>query len=210
MKVAIDQVAAIAAAGHMAVALLRDGTVWQWPRRRTAGGEPSFAPLAVPTLAGITQVSIGWSDVLALTADGRVWVWGGNDNYALGVEPKGGYVDDPVEVPGLTGVAAVAAAGDVSLVLKRDGTVWVRASNGQGQFGNGQRSSHPSVGTQPVPQRVPGIASGVAISAGMTGRHVFVILKDGTLRGWGNSDVLGLGTGDKGPVAVPGVDEGAD
>jgi alpha-tubulin suppressor-like RCC1 family protein len=195
VKVGIDQAAAITAAGHGALAILRDGTVSQWPRRRTANSEPSFRPMAVPTLAGVMQVSMGWSHNLALTTDGRVWAWGSNDNYALGVEPKGGFVNDPVVVPELADVTAVAAAGDVSLVLKKDGSVWAWGSNGQGQFGNGQRTSHPTVGTQPVPQRVPGIANAVAISAGLTGRHVLVVLKDGTLRGWGNTDYGQLGAG---------------
>jgi len=195
LKVAVDQAAAISAAGHWAVAILRDGTVSQWPRRRRPDADPSFLPVAVPKLAGVTQVSVSWTHALALTIDGHVWAWGSNDNYALGVEPRGGYVNDPVEVPGLADVAAVAAADDTSLVLKRDGTVWAWGSNGQGLFGNGQRASHPTVDTVPLPQRVPGVTNAVAISAGLGGRHVLVILKDGTLRGWGNTDWGQLGAG---------------
>jgi len=195
VRVAVEGVASIVAVAHRAVAVLRDGTVREWPRRRTADGEPSFLPTAVPKLANVTQVSAGWGHTLALTADGRVWAWGSNDLYALGVEPKGGFLLDPVEVPGLTDVRAVAAAGDASLVLKRDGTVWAWGSNGQGQFGNGERTSHPTVGTTPTPAQVPGVANVVAISAAPTGRHVFVLLKDGTLRGWGNTDWGQLGGG---------------
>ena len=39
---------------------------------------------------------------------------------AVGVETAEPYLNDPVEVPGLTDVAAVATCGDASLVLKRD------------------------------------------------------------------------------------------
>ena len=194
VKAGIDGVASIAAAGHTAVAVLKDGTVSQWPRRRTADSDPSFRPIAVPKLANVTQVSASWSHVLALTADGTVWAWGSNALGAVGIEPKGDQVLDPFPVPGLTTVAAVAAADDVSLVLKRDGTVWVWGSNGQAQFGNGQRTSHPTVGTTSVPQQVPGVTTAVALSAG-TGRQVLVILKDGTLRGWGNTDFGQIGAG---------------
>jgi len=194
MRVGVDQVASIAAAGHWAVAILKDGTVVQWPRRRAPDAEPSVRPTPVPKLANVTQVSVSWGHALARTADGHVWAWGGNQNYALGVEPKGGWINDPVEVPGLTDVVAVATPEDASLVLKRDGTVWAWGSNGQGQFGNGQRASHPTVDTVGTPQRVPGVANAVAISAG-PGRQVFVLLKDGTLRGWGNTDWGQLGAG---------------
>jgi alpha-tubulin suppressor-like RCC1 family protein len=196
VKVAADTVTAIVAAGRRAAAILRDGTVVEWPRSRTAGGTVVFAPVPVPRLAGVTQVALGWSHALALTADGRVWAWGNNRYGALGIEPKAeGWILDPVEVAGLTGIAAIAAAGDVSLALTRDGSVWVWGSNGQGQFGNGARASHPSAGTVSTPQRVPGISNAVGLTAGMTGRHVFVLLKDGTLRGWGNTDYGQLGAG---------------
>ena len=73
VKVGIDQVTAISAASHWAVAILRDGTVSQWPRRRRPDADPSFLPVAVPKLAGVTQVSVSWTHVLALTSEGHVW-----------------------------------------------------------------------------------------------------------------------------------------
>lgn len=194
VRVAIDNVGAIEAAGRKAVAILRDGTVRQWPRHREGNGRPVFLPVAVPHLERITQLSASESHVLALTSDGRVWGWGSNLYGALGQEPRESF-NDPVAVPGLADVTAIAAAEHVSLVVRRDGTVWVWGSNGQGQFGNGKRASHPSVDTTSVPQQVPGIAGAVAISAGLTGRHVIVRLEDGTIRGWGNTDFGQIGAG---------------
>jgi len=131
---------------------------------------------------------------LALTKDGRVLAWGNNRYGALGREPKTeGFTEQPAAVTDMTGVIAIAAAGDASMTVKSDGTVWVWGSNGQGQFGNGDRTSHPSAGTQSVPQRVPGVTNVVAISA--NGRHVMVRLKDGTLRAWGNTDWGQIGAG---------------
>ncbi len=196
VKVNIQGVAAIAAASRSAVALMRDGTVREWPRKRDANGDPQFAPIVVPRLSGITQVSMGGSHTLALTAAGHVWAWGDNAYGAVGID-KREYINDPVEVPGLADVKAIAAAFHVSFVVKNDGTVLVWGSNGQGQFGNGLRANHPSVDTTSVPQPVAGISNVAAISAG-TGRQVFVLLKDGTLRGWGNTDWGQLGAGVKG------------
>jgi len=196
VRVNLQGVAAIDAASRRAVALMRDGTVREWPRKRDANSDPQFVPLVVPRLSNITQVSMGGGHTLALTASGHVWAWGDNGYGAVGIE-KREYINDPVEVPGLTDVKAIAAANGVSLVVKNDGTVLVWGSNGQGQFGNGTRASHPSVDTTSVPQPVAGISNVAAISAG-TGRQVFVLLEDGTLRGWGNTDWGQLGAGVKG------------
>jgi alpha-tubulin suppressor-like RCC1 family protein len=196
VKVAIQNVAAIAAGGRTAFAILRDGTVRQWPRSRDGKRAPEFQPVAVPRLSGVTQLAVGWSHTLALTADGHVWAWGNNRYGALAQEPKEDrYVNDPVEVAGLADIKAIAAAGDVSFAIRSNGTVLVWGTNGHGQFGNGLRASHPSVDTQSMPQVVLGISNVVSISAATTGRHVFVLFKDGTLRGWGNSDFGQLGAG---------------
>jgi len=103
-----------------------------------------------PNVPAMKQISVGGGFVLALTTEGRVWLWG---KLAYG----GVYYDDPVlapaEVPGLSDVAAVVAT-QVAAVLKKDGTVWVWGNNEQAQFGNGKRD----VGDRSrVPVRVPGV-----------------------------------------------------
>ncbi len=145
-----------------------------------------LTPELVANLPPISQISIGTGFVLALTTEGRVWMWGKLPFGRI-------YADDPVqapaEVPGLTGVAS-GAATQVAAVLKTDGTVWVWGNNEQAQFGNGKRD----IGDRTrVPVRVPGIANVAALSA--SGRHFLALLKDGTLRGWGNSDWGQIGAG---------------
>ena len=93
--------------------------------------------------------------------------------------------------------AAEAVPGQgVSTVLKRDGTVWVWGCNWQGQFGNGTRTDPPGVnnGWELVPQKVAGVAGVTAIAVG-SGRQTLALLKDGTLRGWGNTDWGQIGAG---------------
>lgn len=46
-----------------------------------------------------------------------------------------------------------------------------------------------------MPQKVPRIRNVAAISLAVMGRHTLVLLKDGTLRGWGNTDWGQLGAG---------------
>jgi len=206
VRVNIQNVAAIVAGGRAATALLRDGSVQQWPRSRNGKSDPEFRPVTVPGLTPVVQLAMGWSHTLALTSNGHVWAWGNNRYGALGVEPKEDRViNDPVEVPGLANIKAVAASGDVSFAVKSDGRVLVWGTNGQGQFGNGLRTGHPSVGTQSAPQPVPGISNVAAISAASSGRHVFVLLEDGTLRGWGNTDFGQLGAGVTGTFQLKAV-----
>jgi alpha-tubulin suppressor-like RCC1 family protein len=129
--------------------------------------------------------------VLARTADGHVLSWGTNYAGALGREPRQEIpMDAAGEVTGLSDVVMVAAGSGVSTALKRDGTVWVWGSNAQGQFGNGERTDPPGVGFGYVlvPQLVRGVKNVTAISVAIGGRHTMALLKDGTLRSWGNTD----------------------
>ncbi len=205
----LANVTQIAASGGMALALLKDGTVRAWgsrqsgmlgdgldPKRYLETGPPALSPVPVPNVSNITQISAGGGHVLALTASGHVIAWGSNYNGALGRPPRRELpMDEAAEVPGLTGVVSVAAGNVLSTVLKKDGTVWAWGSNEAGQFGNGQRSDSVGVnsGWELIPQQVPGVSNVIAISLG--GRHTLALLKDGTLRGWGNTDWGQLGGG---------------
>lgn len=200
----------IAAGGGAVVVVCQDGTVMAWgsrergligdglhPKRYGESGQPALAPVVVPGLAGMVEVSIGSDHALGLTGDGRVFAWGSNACGALGRAPRREIPMDAAEaVPGLTGVAAVAAGVGVSTVLKRDGTVWAWGCNWHGQFGNGTRTDPPGVnnGWELVPQRVAGVAGVTAIAVG-AGRQTLALLKDGTVRGWGNTDWGQIGAG---------------
>jgi len=112
----------------------------------------------------------------------------------------------PVEVPLPTTAIDVAATGGASLALLRDGTVWAWGTNLQGLFGTGERADTSDPRRfRAEPQPVPGVRQAVAITTGGAGRHALVLLRDGSLRGWGNSDwgQIGAGVdGDAQPAAV--------
>lgn len=177
----LRDVVSLAARQSLAFAVHRDGSISTWGDRKNA------TPVRFPHVPAMKQISVGNGFVLALTTEGRVWLWG--------KLPYGRvYTDDPVlepaEVPGLTEVAAVVATR-VAAVLKKDGTVWVWGNNEQAQFGNGKRDVDDRSG---VPLRVPGVANVTALAGG-TGRHFLALLKDGSLRGWGNTDWGQVGNG---------------
>jgi len=203
-------VASISAAGESAYAVLGDGTVRSWGGGPIGDGRarssyqgppssagPAFRPVVVPGLADIAAISAGGGIVLALTKDGRVFSWGSNFYGALGRPPRIELaLDTPGEIPGLRDVTQVVAGLGISTALKKDGTVWVWGSNWQQQFGFPAQTNQPNPNDGWVlePQQVPGVATVTAIAVG-TGRQTLVLLKDGTLRVWGNTDWGQLGTG---------------
>ena len=184
----LTNVTSISARMSTAYAVHRDGSVSTWGVSHLDSQPRLFSPARVTNLPPMSQVSAGQGFALGLSTAGRVWMWG---KIAYGII----YTDDPVrpaaEVAGLTGVTAVVATR-VAAALKSDGTVWVWGNNTQGQFGNGRDDSAEK---SLVPLRVAGIANAVALTGASTGRHFFALLKDGSLRAWGNNDWGQIGNG---------------
>lgn len=182
----------IAAGGTMAAALKRDGSVFVW-----GNGANASTPVKLSELRSISQVSVGTSHGMALDSTGNVWTWGTDYFGALGRVSQTFSVG---QVAGLTNVTSIAAGQGVSTVVKKDGTVWVWGSNFQGQFGNGERTDAPVRGglaneIETTPRQVAGVRSAILVTSGLLGRHTLVLLKDGSLRGWGNSDWGQIGAG---------------
>lgn len=104
----LDGVKAVAAGRYFSLALREDGTVWAWgsgflgvsddPRERYLIRQTT--PRKVLNLSGITAISAGEENALALREDGTVWAWGRNDWGAIG---DGTWKDRPlpVQVPGV-------------------------------------------------------------------------------------------------------------
>ena len=188
--VGLSDVTAIAAHGH-SLAIRADGTVWGWGANRSGKlgdgtTEDRHAPVQVHGLSDVVAVAAGVDHSLALESDGTVWAWGGNKLGQLG-DGTPGYrwksdeaAEDhhtPMEVPGLTGVSAIAAASWGSLAMKRDGTVWAWGFlhfNDQG-LGNAMHRY--------APVQVSGLADVIAIAAGSS--HYLALKADGTVWAWG-------------------------
>ncbi|MFO0792688.1 MAG: RCC1 repeat- and reductase domain-containing protein [Candidatus Brocadiaceae bacterium] len=134
-------ITAIAAGNKRSLALMNDGTVWEWGENEhygQAGDDTTvnkYTPVQVKGLTGVVAITAGGCHSLALKNDGTVWAWGLNTHGSLG---DGTTVDKytPVQVEGLTGVVAIVAGGGHSLALKNDGTVWAWGENEYGQLGD--------------------------------------------------------------------------
>ncbi|EWM18678.1 hypothetical protein [Kutzneria sp. 744] len=174
-------------------ALLADGTVWSWGFNYGGelgngwwGGE-SLIPVPAIGLDHVTALS----GTVALKSDGTVWSWGSG-------APSGGHYQ-PGQVPGLSGVKAVASGLGVSYALKNDGTVWSWGSNGFGALGTG--SDTPQFAGTPV--QVSGLSDIRAIES--RGYGAIALKNDGTVWTWGDNRQGQLGNG-----TVGGVDSGCE
>jgi ABC-type multidrug transport system ATPase subunit/alpha-tubulin suppressor-like RCC1 family protein/CRP-like cAMP-binding protein len=148
-------------------------------------------------LSGVAAIGTGGGHGLAVKGDGAVWAWGYNAHGQIGTGQVGEPVLTPVEVPGLSGVIAVAGGEFHSLALAADGTVWAWGENDKGQLGDGTTTDSP------VPIQVPGLSNVAAIDA--DGDHSYALRRDGTIVAWGDnsSGVFGNGTTDDSLVPVP-------
>lgn len=144
------------------------------------------------------QVSAGSGHTLALKSDGSVWAWGNNSSGQLGDGTTFGQLFP--KKANITSITSVSTGDLFSLALKSDGTVWSWGDNSIGQLGNPQLYSQ-----QPVPKKIEGIDSVVAIAAG--GTHSLALKSDGTVWTWGSNfnGELGIGSNKSSyvPVKIP-------
>ena len=155
----------------------------------------SRVPVAVSSLSGVTAVSGGGEDSLALLSNGTVMAWGNDREGQLG---NGSTVSTqvPVAVQGISTAIAIAAGRQHSMALLSNGTVMSWGSNEEGQLGNGSKATKST-----VPVLVKGLTGVTAISAG--GQFSLARLSNGTVMSWGAGDEGQLGNGKKAKSAVP-------
>lgn len=130
------------------------------------------------------MIAAGADHTAALKPDGTVWTWGNNQYGQLG---DGTTIRrrTPVQVAGLSGVAAIAAGHGHTVALKSDGTVWTWGHNEYGQLGDGSKTSR----RQPV--QVVRLSAAIAIAAGED--HTVVVKSDGTVWAFGDNSCKQLG-----------------
>jgi alpha-tubulin suppressor-like RCC1 family protein len=140
------------------------------------------------------QVVAGASHALALQKNGTVLAWGDSfsGGLGIGVEEPPFNQEQPVTIPNLTGVTALADAGIHPMALKSDCSVWVWGSDLFGQLGNGTTAHGQEVNVRPAwsPQPVPGLCA-KRIWAG--GANDVAERLDGSIVVWGEGPALCAG-----------------
>jgi alpha-tubulin suppressor-like RCC1 family protein len=176
----LNNVVAVASAHRSTLALTSEGMVWEW-----GDDSKGSLPNQVAGLDGVIAIARAEAHGVALKKDGTVWVWGmyhgagdlGNGCY--------GCAGEPIRVPDLSEVAAITAGYQLTVALKKDGTVWTIGYGEAGQLGDGTRRSV----SRPV--KVSNLAGVKAIAAGYM--HVLALNGDGTVWAWGDNHYGELG-----------------
>lgn len=139
--------------------------------------KPLAHPLPIntqPRTLAISSCSIGIKD------DGTVWSWGHDFHGCLGRKIERydqGYI--PAQVQGIKDAVSVVAYDQI-LILKKDGTVWSWGGNKNRELGYDTEGKYSD-----VPRQIPELQDVVDI--GVTWQSSFIVKRDGTVWGFGNS-----------------------
>ena len=200
---------AISAGNATSTALRNDGTVWAWGdanngKLGTNNQTDSHTPIQVLAgaaggtyLTGISAISTGNTNSVALRNDATVWTWGGGSLGQLGNNTTTAAQVTPVQVVGgaqggtyLTGITAISGGSSNCMALRgSDGTVWTWGSNGgAGKLGDNTTTQRNA------PVQVVGGATGgtyltgiTAVSASNFGNFCMALRNDGTVWTWGDN-----------------------
>jgi len=119
-------------------------------------------------------------------AGGSMWAWGDNSRGQFGDGTTTSPLT-PIQVPGLTGIRAIATGSQYTVALQSDGTVLACGRNEYGQLGDGSTTDRQA------PVQVPGLTGVAAIAAG--DYHTVALKSDGTVWAWGDNVMGKLGDG---------------
>ncbi|GIL92948.1 hypothetical protein Vretifemale_20418 [Volvox reticuliferus] len=189
-----QRVKQISAGGMHSLALLEDGTVWQWGENwGDFSMRPVRTPRPVPGAVSVAAIACGAFHNLALTVGGRVLSWGMNDYGQLG-NGSTTYATAPRPVLDMDGVvvADIAAGGWHSCALSSAGEVWVWGRGEYGRLGLGDRSGSSKL----RPQKVRGLEAHVVVQVAAGGSHTLALTSTARLFVWGRGAFGRLGLGD--------------
>lgn len=177
-------------------AVKADGTVWalNWKEVFASGGwQHQLVAEQVRGVAGIVQLSCTVRYCLAASKEGSVWAWGDGAWGSLG-DGTGLSSDLPVKALGLLNVEKVIAGNFASYAITKDGALYAWGALGGGAVSQAYYRAHEDDFKRP--QVLVESRFGVADLA-TSGNHAIMLLKDGSVWGWGDNSAGQVGDGTK-------------
>ncbi|ETR71995.1 MAG: hypothetical protein OMM_02059 [Candidatus Magnetoglobus multicellularis str. Araruama] len=196
----------VACGYHHNIAIKNDWTVWAWGFNGAGQlGDDTQSPHNLPTqvkgrdgigwLTDIIAVAGGSQHSVALSGDGHVLAWGGNDYGQLGNGTGASsfvpvYVLNEDNLP-FEDVIAIASGTNHVLLVTENNELWAWGNNENGQLANSVALSY----NRPI--RVAGLPSSHRIVQTAAGyAHSLVLLDNGEIWAWGDNTFGQLGIGD--------------
>ncbi len=185
------RVRAIAARDDYSLLLCEDGRVYACGNNDSLRlgsniGEETVYPVLVPGLENIAAISAGSQHALAIGNLGQLYAWGGNSKGQLGLGSVSTVGVPPQAVPKMTGVTAIAAGNDFSLVVK-GGKVFAAGDNLRRQLTestiDGSTGEPVDSSSTFVQINLPADVIAVDVAAGSG--HCLVLGSDGYVYSWG-------------------------
>lgn len=180
-------------------ALLDAATLKCWGNNASGQlGNDSLTPSSIPvapavpasgSLGRIKAVATGHEHTCVVLENGRAWCWGNNNKGQLGNPSVAAQENKPVRAATFENAQAIAAGFEHTCVVLLGGSVQCWGSNAFGQVGKSPASNEPVL----TPHQVPSISTARSVVAGAN--HTCAILKDNTVRCWGNGTKGQLGDG---------------
>ncbi|MCC8066420.1 MAG: hypothetical protein LIO94_04880, partial [Clostridiales bacterium] len=204
-KIDLTDIVEAAAGAEFAIALSSDGTVYTWGENSSGqlgiGSTDNYDTPQTVTFDSlendeyIIRVAAGDSFAMALSNNGRVFVWGNNDYSQMAKNRTKDHeaYHVPNLVSALSGATMIAAGANHAMVYA-NGTVYTWGANGSGQLGKGTNTfSESSEGSPAVISLPESITTVEQIAAA---GDYSIIVADGKVYTWGDNSYKQLGNGE--------------
>lgn len=132
----------------MAISVVHEIFVWGAGKSGQLGRilDKSDEPLAIDDLAGREVIkgyfylnfsACGYDNCAAITIDGKLFVWGGNNSGKLGIDSKNQFESSPRDVSSLNGIKRVSLGMEHTAAINTNNELYTWGGGFFGQLGHG-------------------------------------------------------------------------